>query len=76
MAGFPNPYLETRPKSKGELTQEWASFFLLASTLLGLSFTETEKRAFAICLGALMRERKKFDVKRFVKFSEWITRKK
>lgn len=63
---FPNPYLETRAKSQGELTQEYASLFNMASLFFGLSFTDTEKRAFAVCIGALLRERGKVDLDRLV----------
>lgn len=66
MSGFENPYLETREKSQGELAQEYASLLSMASLFLGLSFTDTEKRAFAVCIGALMRERKKVDLSKLI----------
>jgi hypothetical protein len=53
---IPNPYQETRKQSKGELTQEWASLFNMIASLSGLTFTDTEKRAFVVCIGALVRE--------------------
>jgi hypothetical protein len=61
LSEFPNPYIATREKSQGELTQEYASLFNMASLLFGLSFTDTEKRAAAVVIGAVMRERKKID---------------
>jgi hypothetical protein len=67
---FPNPYLEERPKSKGELTQQWASFFLLASAIFGLNFTDTERRAFAVCIGA------KFDLNNLPTFVKMFIPKK
>jgi hypothetical protein len=73
---FPNPYLEERPKSKGELTQQWASFFLLASAIFGLNFTDTERRAFAVCIGALMREYMKFDLNNLPTFVKMFIPKK
>ena len=54
--GFPNPYAEPREKSKGELTQEWAELFKMASLFFGLTFTDKEKAAIPIVIGALLRE--------------------
>jgi hypothetical protein len=70
LSGFPNPYLDERPKSKGELTQEWGSFFQLASVFFGLKFTDTEKRAFTVVIGALMRERAKFKLDKLAAFAK------
>lgn len=66
MEGFPNPYLETREKSQGELAQEYAAMFNMASLFFGLEFTDTEKRAFAVCIGAVLRERKKVDLPKLI----------
>lgn len=62
MEGFPNPYLEPREKSQGELAQEYAALIAMASFLFGLSLTETEKAAIPILVGAVLRERKKVDL--------------
>lgn len=75
MSGFPNPYLETREKSKGERVQEWASYANMASSLLGVSLTDTEKRAVAVCIGAIVREWKKVDWVRAIKFAAWVVGK-
>lgn len=56
MPGFDNPYLETREKSSGETTQEWAQLFIMTSLLFGASFTDTEKAAIAKVIGAFRRE--------------------
>ena len=62
MEGFPNPYLETREKSPGELSQEYASLVAMASLFFGITLTETEKAALPILVGAFLRERKKVDL--------------
>jgi hypothetical protein len=59
MAEFPNPYAEEREKSPGELTQEYAELFKMASLLLGLEFTDREKAAIPVVIGAVLRESKK-----------------
>ena len=64
--GFPNPYLEERDKSQGELAQEYAAMFNLALTFFGLTFTDREKGAIPIVIGALMRERHKVDLVKLV----------
>ena len=61
---IPNPYAQDRDKAPGELAQEWASFFTMASAFFGLTFTDREKEAIPIVVGALMRERKKLDIDR------------
>ena len=66
MDGFPNPYLETREKAPGERAQEYAALFNMASLFFGLSFTDREKNAIPIVIGALMRERKKVDLMKLV----------
>ena len=70
MDGFTNPYIETREKSPGELAQEWAALLNMASLLFGLSFTDSEKRAVAVVIGAVMRERHKIDLVKLVKTIE------
>ena len=66
MTSFPNPYLETREQSPGELTQEYASLFSMAALFFGLAFTDREKEAIPIVIGAFMRERKKVDLVKLV----------
>ena len=66
MDGFPNPYLETREQSHGELTQEYAALFNSAALFFGLAFTDREKIAIPIVIGAFMRERKKVDLVKLV----------
>ena len=63
---IPNPYLEEREASPGELAQEYAALFNMASLYFGLSFTEREKDAIPIVIGAIMRERKKVDLVKLV----------
>ena len=60
--GFPNPYLESREQSQGELAQEYAALFNMALLLFGLTFTDREKEAIPVVAGALMRERHKIDL--------------
>ena len=60
--GFPNPYLDEREKSDGELAQEYASLFLMASLLFDITLTDREKEAVPVLIGAIMRERKKVDL--------------
>lgn len=62
MGEFTNPYTETREKSPGELVQEYASLFKMASLFFGLSFTEREQEAIPVVIGAVMRESKKVDI--------------
>ena len=38
----------------------------MAAALFGLQFTDREKYAFAICMGAILRERKKVDLVKVV----------
>lgn len=64
MAGFTNPYEEPRATSKGELDQQWAELFKMASFLAGMEFTDREKSAIAIVIGAVMREKGKIDLDR------------
>ena len=66
MPEFPNPYLEEREKSQGELAQEYASLLNMASLFFGLSFTDREKDAIPVVIGAIMRERKKVDLVKLV----------
>ena len=66
MDGFPNPYLEKREPSQGELAQEYASLFSMAALFFGLEFTDREKEAIPIVIGAVMRERKKVDLIKLV----------
>jgi hypothetical protein len=60
--GFPNPYTEVREQSQGELAQEYAGLFNMAALFFGLEFTDNEKKAIPVVIGALMRERKKIDI--------------
>ena len=64
--GFPNPYLEERAQSQGELTQEQAALFNMAALFFQLDFTENEKRCIAVSIGAFMRERKRVDLVKLV----------
>ena len=64
--GFPNPYLEEREPSQGELAQEYANLFSMAALFFGLAFTDREKEAIPIVIGAFMRERKKVDLVKLV----------
>ena len=66
MTEFPNPYLEPREKSPGELAQEYASLFQMASLFFGLEFTERERDAIQAVIGAIMRERHKVDIVKLV----------
>ena len=59
---IPNPYLDERSLSPGEIAQEYAALFNMAAALFGLQFTDREKYAFSICFGAILRERKKVDL--------------
>lgn len=59
---IPNPYLEERSLSPGEVAQEYAALFNMATAFFGLTFTDREKYAFSICISAIMRERKKVDL--------------
>jgi hypothetical protein len=59
---FGNPYLEKRKKSQGELAQEYAALFEMALLLFNLKFTDNEKRAIPVVIGALLRERKNLDL--------------
>ena len=59
---IPNPYLEKRELSQGELAQEYAALFNMAALFFGLQFTDREKYAFSICIGAVLRERHKVDL--------------
>ena len=63
---FPNPYLEERSLSPGEIAQEYAALFNMAAAFFGLQFTDREKYAFSICFGAILRERKKVDLVKLV----------
>jgi hypothetical protein len=76
LAGFPNPYLEKREKSKGERVQEWAGHANSASSILGISLTETEKRAVAVVIGAFVREWKKITWVKAIKFAAHMVKKK
>ena len=67
---IPNPYAEEREKSPGELAQEWAALFTMASLFFGLSFTAREKAAIPIVVGALMRERKKVDLDKLLNMAK------
>jgi hypothetical protein len=62
VSGFPNPYTEVREQSQGELSQEYAALFNMAALFFGLSFTDREKQAIPVVIGAIMRERKKIDL--------------
>ena len=62
MSEFPNPYLEERDPSQGELTQEYASLFNMAALLFNITLTDREKEAVPVLIGAIMRERKKVDL--------------
>lgn len=64
MAEFNNPYQEPRVTSKGELAQQWAELFKMASFLAGVEFTANEKLAIATVIGAVMREKGKIDLNR------------
>ena len=57
--GFDNPYIEIREQSQGELAQQYAGLFNMAALFFGLQFTDEEKKAIPVVIGALMRERKK-----------------
>lgn len=57
-----NPYLEKRKKSQGELAQEYSALFEMALLLFNLNFTDNEKRAIPVVIGALLRERKNLDL--------------
>jgi hypothetical protein len=70
MTGFNNPFFEIRGMSPGELAQQYASFFQMASLFFGLSFTDKEKEAIPIVIGALMRERGKVDIVKLFKTLE------
>ena len=61
MSGFPNPYTEVREQSQGELSQEYAALFNMAALFFGLQFTDKEKAAIPVVVGAILRERKKID---------------
>lgn len=63
---IPNPYLEERDKSQGEVAQEWASLFLMASVFFGISLTDREKAAVPVLIGALLRERNKVDLEKLL----------
>ena len=64
--GFPNPYIEDREASSGELAQEYAALFKMISLFFDLEFTELEKNAIPVVIGAFMRERKKIDLVKLV----------
>ena len=64
--GFPNPYLEEREPSQGELAQEYASLFSMAALFFGITLTDREKEAVPVLIGAIMRERKKVDLVKLV----------
>ena len=66
MTGFPNPYLEERDKSQGELAQEYAALFNMALIFFGLTFTDREKEAIPVVIGALMRERHKVELTKLI----------
>jgi len=57
--GFDNPYQEDREQSSGELAQEYAGLFNMAALFFGLEFTDREKEAIPVVIGAIMRERHK-----------------
>ena len=57
--GFDNPYQEDRAPSPGELDQMYAGFFSMAALFFGLEFTDREKEAIPVVIGAIMRERHK-----------------
>lgn len=64
MAEFGNPYAESREKSPGELAVEYGELLKMASLFFGLSFTDKEKAAIPVVVGAFMRERKKVDLEK------------
>lgn len=70
MGDVPNPYVEPREQAPGELAQEWASFFRMAALFFGIAFTDREKAAIPIVIGALLRERKKVDLVKLLKTVE------
>lgn len=54
--GFPNPYEETRPPSKGEKQVQYAEQINMLLSLFGWHFTDPEVEALSKVIGAAWRE--------------------
>jgi hypothetical protein len=70
---IPNPYAEERPKSKGEQDQEDAALAIMVTRLLAWSFTDHEKDALAVLIGAVKREAPKTEKSSLVKLIRMVT---
>ena len=70
MAEFNNPYIEPREKAPGELAQEYAALFKMASLFFGVSLTDREQAAVPVLIGAFLRERKKIDIQKLLALIE------
>lgn len=66
MSGITNPYLTPREKAPGELAEEYASLFLMASLFFGITLTEREKEAVPVLVRAFLRERGKVDLEKLL----------